>query len=443
MPRKLHVGARKVLILGSGFAGTYVLRNLVPSLNRNENVETTMVSDENFFLFSPLLHEVAMGRIETRHIAYPIRRLHWRDRFNFLQGTVQTIDLNQHKVITTAGPLEYDYLVLALGGAPDLSELPALGPNVFTLKSLDDSMRIRNHIIKVFEQALVENNQEKRKQLLTFVVSGGGYRGVQLVTELRDFIHGTLLRLYRPLKPEDIRLLLVEAEPRIVADLHTKFGAYIMKQLNKMGIEIRQASRITGVREDQVEINGSERVPTSTLLWVAGIVANPQIAALDVEKDDLGRVLVDACLNVPKYPGVYAAGDCAHFKDPSTGQPIPPRAYTAVRQAKAIANNILSEIRGSAAKPYDCGHIPQMVSLGGSRAIVRFRNLQLVGYPAQTSMAGCVHASDCRLVQPHPGINGLVAFLNVWPGYDISQAHKILGAVRVIEGAASITRTGS
>ena len=383
MPRKLHVGARKVLILGSGFAGTYVLRNLVPSLNRNENVETTMVSDENFFLFSPLLHEVAMGRIETRHIAYPIRRLHWRDRFNFLQGTVQTIDLNQHKVITTAGPLEYDYLVLALGGAPDLSELPALGPNVFTLKSLDDSVRIRNHIIKVFEQALVENNQEKRKQLLTFVVSGGGYRGVQLVTELRDFIHGTLLRLYRPLKPEDIRLMLVEAEHRIVADLHTKFGAYIMKQLNKMGIEIRQASRITGVREDHVEINGSEQVPTNTLLWVAGIVANPQIAALDVEKDDLGRVLVDACLNVPKFPGVYAAGDCAHFKDPSTGQPIPPRAYTAVRQAKAIANNILSEIRGSAAKPYDCGRIPQMVSLGASRAIVRFRNLQLVGYPAR------------------------------------------------------------
>ena len=212
MPRKLHVGARKVLILGSGFAGTYVLRSLVPSLNRNENVETTMVSDENFFLFSPLLHEVAMGRIETRHIAYPIRRLHWRDRFNFLQGTVQKIDLNQRKVHYHRGTLEYDYLVLALGSVPDLSELAASGPNVFTLKSLHDSMRIRNHIIKVFEQALVENNQEKRKQLLTFVVSGGGYKGVQLVTELRDFIRGTMLRLYRPLKPEDIRLMLVEAE---------------------------------------------------------------------------------------------------------------------------------------------------------------------------------------------------------------------------------------
>jgi NADH dehydrogenase len=382
-PRKLHIGARKLLILGGGFAGTYVLRRLVPSLNRNENVETTMVSDENFFLFAPLLHEVAMGRIETRHIAYPIRRLHWRDRFRFLQGTVQKIDLVQRKVVTTAGPLEYDYLVLALGSAPDLSELAATGPNVFTLNSLHDSMRIRNHIIEVFEQALVENDQEKRKQLLTFVVSGGGYKGVQLITELRDFIRSTMLKLYRPLNPKDIRLILVEAEHKVVAELHTKFGAYITKQLKKMGIEIKQSSRITGVWEDHIEINDSEHVRTSTLLWVAGVAANRQIAQLDVEKDSLGRVLVNAYLNVPKFPGVFAAGDCAHFKDPLSNRPIPPRAYTAVRQAETIARNILADIRGGEAKPYHYGRIPQMVSLGASNAVVRFRHLQLYGYPAR------------------------------------------------------------
>jgi len=382
-PRKLHIGARKVLILGSGFAGTYVLRRLVPSLNRNENVETTMVSDENFFLFAPLLHEVAMGRIETRHIAYPIRRLHWRDRFRFLQGTVEKIDLDQRRVLTTSGTLEYDYLVLALGSVPDLSELAAAGPTVFTLNSLRDSMRIRNHIIEVFEQALVEHNQEKRNQLLTFVVSGGGYRGVQLVTELRDFIRSTMLKLYRPLRPEDVRLLLVEAEHKVVAELNTKFGAYIMKQLVKMGIEVKRSSRITGVWEDCVEINGSERVQTSTLLWVAGVKANPQIAETNVEKDSLGRVMVDSYLNVPKFPGVYAAGDCAHFNDPLSNRPIPPRAYTAVRQAETIARNILADIRGGEPKPYNYGRIPQMVSLGASRAVVQFRNIQLYGYTAR------------------------------------------------------------
>jgi NADH:ubiquinone reductase (H+-translocating) len=382
-PRKLNIGARKLLILGSGFVGTYVLRRLVPSLNRNENVETTMVSDENFFLFAPLLHEVAMGRIETRHIAYPIRRLHWRDRFSFLQGSVQKIDLVQRKVVTTAGPLEYDYLVLALGSVPDLPELAATSPNVFTLNSLHDSMRIRNHIIEVFEQALVENDQEKRKQLLTFVVSGGGYKGVQLITELRDFIRSTMLKLYKPINPKDIRLILVEAEVKVVAELHTKLGAYIMKQLKKMGIEIKQSSRITEIREDHVEINGSENIRTNTLLWVAGIAANRQIAQLDVEKDNLGRVLVDAYLNVPKFPGVFAAGDCAHFKDPLSNRPIPPRAYTAVRQAETIARNILADIRGGEAKPYRYGRIPQMVSLGASCAVVRFRHLQLYGYPAR------------------------------------------------------------
>jgi NADH:ubiquinone reductase (H+-translocating) len=382
-PRKLHIGARRVLILGSGFAGTYVLRSLVPALNRNENVETTMVSDENFFLFSPLLHEVAMGRIETRHIAYPIRRLNWRDRFRFIQAAVQKIDLNSRTVITSAGTLDYDYLVLALGSVADLTELRAHSGIVFKLKTLHDSMLIRNHIIELFEQALVETNPDRQKQLLTFVVSGGGYKGIQFVTELRDFIHSTLLKLYRPIKPEYVRLVLVEAEKKIVAELHTRLGAYIMKQLKRMGIEVRPDSRITQAGEDYVELNGAEIIPTSTVLWVAGVLANPRIAELEVEKDNIGRVLVNQFLNVPGFPGVYAAGDCAHFKDPASGEPIPPLAYTAVRQAKAIAHNILAEIRGGEGKPYNCRRTPQMVSLGSFRAVVRFRKIRLYGFPAR------------------------------------------------------------
>jgi NADH:ubiquinone reductase (H+-translocating) len=382
-PRTLHIGARKVLILGSGFAGTYVLRNLVPSLNRNENVETTMVSDENFFLFSPLLHEVAMGRIETRHIAYPIRRLNWRDRFSFIQGSVQKIDLKERRVVTTAGTLEFDYLVMALGSVADLSELNAGSANAFALKSLHDSMVIRNHIIKVFEQALAEKDPEKRRQLLTFVVSGGGYKGLQLVTELRDFIHSTLLKLYRPIKPENVRLILVEAEPRVGAGLHARFGVYIMRQLERMGIEVRHASRVTRVWDDRVEINGTESVPAHTLLWVAGIAANPLIAELEIEKDGLGRILVDDFLNVPGFPGVYAAGDCACFIDPLSGQPIPPQAHTAVSQARAVARNILAEIRGRDAEPYRYQRNIQMVSLGASRAVVKLCNLRLYGFPAR------------------------------------------------------------
>ncbi|NLT65335.1 MAG: FAD-dependent oxidoreductase [Acidobacteria bacterium] len=381
--RKLLIRARKVLILGSGFGGTYVLRNLVPALNRNENVETTMVSDENFFLFSPLLHEAALGRIETRHIAYPVRRLHWRDRFRFVHSTVHRIDLAGRTVTTGSGKFEFDYLVLALGSVTQLVEAAHENRNMFTLKSLHDSMLIRNHIIQRFEHALVETDPLRRRELLTFVVAGGGYKGIQLITELTDFIEDTLLRLYRPIVRDDVRVILVEAEARIVADLHASFGAYIMRRLKAMKIEVRSGSRITSVGENYVEINGAEKVPAGTVIWVAGVVANPRISELEVEKDSIGRVIVDERLTVPGYRGVYAVGDCAHFKDPGSGKPIPARAHIAVRQARAVARNILADIRGGEGKPYRYHRIPQMVSLGSFRAVVKWRRLRLYGLPAR------------------------------------------------------------
>ncbi|MFC1874529.1 FAD-dependent oxidoreductase, partial [Chloroflexota bacterium] len=382
-PRKLHVGSKKVLILGSGFGGTYALRRLVPSLNRNEKIETTMVSDENFFLFSPLLHEVAMGGIETRHVAYPIRRLHWRDRFNFVQASVERIDLSNRKVITTKGTLGFDYLILALGSITKVPKFDSAGGeerDIFTLGTLWDSMLIRNHIIGVFEQASAEENPELQRQLLTFIVSGAGYTGVQVVTELRDFIHRSLVRFYKAIDPDNIKIILVEAEPKIVAGLHVKLGAYAMKCLQRMGIEVRLRSRITRVWKDSVEINSGEIVPAATLIWVAGVVAHPRIAELDAAKDSIGRVLVNEYLEVPSVPGTYAVGDCAHFDDPKTGKAIPPRAHTAVRQAKIAAHNILAEIRGWDKKPYRYSNPAEIVSLGASKAMFRIYGLRLYGF---------------------------------------------------------------
>ena len=385
-PKRMHIGKRKVLILGSGFGGMYVLRHLIRSLNQNENVETTMVSDENFFLFSPLLHEVAMGGIETRHIAYPIRRLHWRDRFDFIQTTVEGIDLNKHKVTTSAGILDFDHLVLALGSVADMSELDFVGRkrvNVFTLNTLHDSMLIRNHIIGIFEQLSIQRDQEHPRQLLTFIICGAGYIGVQLVTQLRDLVHGDLLRFYKTIDPDNIRIILVETGPKIVAELHTKLGAYAMRCLQRMGIEVRLRSRVTRIWEDQVEINGVEVVPTNTLIWVAGAVANPRIAELDVEKDCIGRVVVNEHLQIPGVPSVYAVGDCAHLKDPQSGRPIPPRAHTAVRQAKIAAQNIIAEVRGRDKKEYRYSGTPEILSLGASKAVLRLFGLRLYGFMAR------------------------------------------------------------
>jgi len=383
--RTLYVGSRKVLILGSGFGGTYVLRHLVPSLNKAEDVETTMVSNENFFLFSPLLHEVAMGGVETRHIAYPIRRLQWRDRFNFVQAKVERIDLEQRRVTTGAGTFPFDYLVMALGSVPVMPKLDGSQPRiVFTLKTLHDSMMIRNHVISVFEQASREPpTSARRRQLLTFVVSGAGYTGVQVVAELSDFVNRTLLKFYKAISQDSVRIVLVESEAKIIADLHTKLGAYTMRHLKTARIEVRLRSHVSHVSETGVEINGEEIVPTDTLIWVAGIVANPVIADLNVPRDSLGRVAVDEYLELPGFPGVYAIGDCAYFRDEVTGRAAPPRAHVAVRQAKTAAKNILAELRGYDKKPYRYSQNSEIVSLGASRAVFRFGNLRVYGFPAK------------------------------------------------------------
>ena len=379
-PRALHIGGRKVLILGSGFGGTYTLRYLVPSLNRNENVETTIVSDENYFLFTPLLHEVAMGRIEMRHIAYPIRSLNWRDRFNLILSNVEKIDLDNRQVVTTAGTLDFDYLVLALGSVTDMTAIRPMEENVFTLKTLGDARLLRNHIIGVFEQAIIEKDPERQRQLLTFVISGAGYTGVQLVTGLRDLIYSDLLRFYNTIDRNNIRVILVEAAPKIVADLHTKLGAYVMNYLKNTGIEVRLRSRVTRVWESGVEINNSENISTSTVVWVSGVVVNPRIAELNVPRDSMGRVLVNEYLEVPGVPGVYVVGDCAHIKNPRSGRPIPPLAHTAVRHARIVARNILADIRGENKKPYRYSKPPDMVSLGTYKAVFRYRFLRLYGF---------------------------------------------------------------
>ena len=383
-PRRLYVGKRRVLILGSGFGGTYALKHLVRSLNKNENVETTMVSNENFFLFSPLLHEVAMGGIETRHIAYPIRRLHWRDRFNFVQTEVQKIDLAEHQVITAAGALSYDYLVIALGSVSALPEFDhRVKASVFTLKTLHDSMVLRNHIIGVFEQASKEKDPSKRRELLTFVVSGAGYTGIQVIMELSDFIHRTLTRFYKTTQPGDVRIVLVETEAKIIADLDTKLGSYTMNQIKRAGIEVRLKSHISKLYDGCIEINNEEIVPSSTLIWVAGVTANPRVAELDVNRDRIGRLVVDPYLELPGFPGVYIVGDCASFPNEETGQPIPPRAHTAVRQARLAARNILAEIRGYDREPYRYSQSSEIVSLGASRAVFRFHGIRIYGFAAK------------------------------------------------------------
>ncbi|MBN2240919.1 MAG: NAD(P)/FAD-dependent oxidoreductase [Dehalococcoidales bacterium] len=377
-PRKLYVGGRKVIILGSGFAGITALRRLVPKLNRNENVDTTMISNENYFLFTPLLHEVALGRIDARNIAYPVRSLNWRDRFTFVQSEVKKIDLKSKTVYTGSKAYEYDYLVIAPGSDSNQS-FPGTGnKNVFSLKTLDDAIRIRNRIIHVFEQASMESEPEKQHELLTFVIAGAGYTGVQVVTGLCDLLN-RMPKYYKSINREDIRIILVEKAPRIVSELHTKIGVYVMDYLVKHGIDVRLQSRITDITGSGIELNNNEVIPARTVIWVPGVAVNPLIKTLNVQKDNNGQLLVTDYLELPDAPGVFAAGDCIHFRNALTGKPLPPLARTAVSQAKIIAGNILADIRGTERKAFKYFRYWDVVNLGSYKAVFRFRFIRLYG----------------------------------------------------------------
>ncbi len=376
-------GTKKVLVLGSGFGGVYALRRMVKRLNGRQDIEITMLSDENLFVFSPLLHEVATGAIEPRHVALPVRRLPRPGDFTFVQTHVEEIDLNNRKVTTDAGKFDYDYLILGLGSVRDMSGLKIKGGQIFTLKSLSDARQIKNHIIGLFEKASMERDPERQKQLLTFVISGGGYIGVQLIAALRDFIFRDLTKCYRTVDPNNVRLILVEIEPKIIPRLHTKLGAYTMKHLKDTGIDVRLKSRVTEAHADHVVINNSEKVPTNTLIWVAGVLSSPQVTRLEAKKDKIGRVLVNDYLQMLDFPNVYAVGDCAHFPDPKSGQAIPPKAHTGVRQAKIAAYNVLADIEGKAKRPYVYSNPFEVIPLGPSKGIFSFHRLRLYGLPAR------------------------------------------------------------
>jgi len=368
----------KVLILGSGFGGVYALRRMV-GLVENGELDITLISEDNLFVFSPLLHEVATGALEPRHVATPVRRLPRPDRFSFVHAPVEHIDLKNRQILTGKGTFDYDYLILALGSTRDMSRLKNEGGKVFTLKTLQDARQIKNQIIEVFEEAASEKDPARQRELLTFVISGGGYIGVQLVAALQDFIYRDLLKGYPMIDRKNVRLVLVEITPKIIPTLHTKLGAYAMKHLRETGIDIRLKSEVTAAYPDHIMLNNSEVVPCHTLIWVAGVRSNARIAQTDARKDPIGRVYVNWYLQLVDFPEVYAVGDCAHFVHPKTGRPIPPKAHTGVRQAKRAACNILADVRGTKKRPYNYSNPFEVIPLGPSRGIFSFHSLRLYG----------------------------------------------------------------
>src|SRR6516225_11679185 len=337
---------KRILILGGGFGGVYAalhLEKLLSARLTKGEAEITLVNRDNFFLFTPMLHEVAASDLEITNIVNPLRKL--LQHTQVVVGQATRIDLPNQRVSIQRGSknksdeLIYDHLVLALGSHTNYFNLPGLEEFSVAMKTLPDAVQLRAQIIQHLEDANSECILNDRRSLLTFVVAGGGFAGVETVAAINDFVREAL-KFYPNLKEEMLRVVLVHPGAVILPELGEELGQYAQKVLAQQGVEILLNTRVSGMSEKQVSLSGEEPLPANTLVWTAGTIPNLLLSDLPCAKER-NRIVVNHFLHVPDWPCVWAVGDCAHVPDiRHPGKSHPPTAQHAIREGMLVARNI-------------------------------------------------------------------------------------------------------
>ena len=374
---------KRVVILGGGFGGVSVAKRLERIYSRDDSLGITLVSESNYLLFTPMLAEVASSGLEAQHISAPIRAA--CPHTSFHRAEVLEVDSSQQVVRTgSAGSantetIPYDHLVLALGSVPNYFGLPGLEDHSFTLKSLEDAIRLRNHIIALLEQADSEPNDEERRSQLTFVVAGGGFAGTEAIAELFDLVR-SVLHFYPNIQASELRFVLIHSRDRILPELSAELGDYALNKLQARGIEFLLNSRVTGATGQEVLLEEDQSVATRTLIWTAGNQPNPLLRGLPCERNRAGAVIVDSTLQVAGLTNVWAVGDCAEIPDiDHEGQSYPPTAQHALREGKVLAENIAATISNKPLKRFRFRAIGVLVGLGHRTAAAEIRGRRFSG----------------------------------------------------------------
>ena len=364
---------KRIVILGGGFAGMKTAESLEHEFQHDRSVEIILISETNSLLFTPMLAEVAGSSLEPSHISTPLRSS--LPRTNFIRATVETVDLEKRIVKLAAershqdrGPREipYDQLVLALGAISNYLGMANVQKYALDFKSLLDAIRVRNRVIEMFERADDETNPELRQRLLTFVIAGGGFAGVELAGALNDFGRG-ILADYPNLRPEDLNVILVHSREHILPELSESLGHYAQEKMANRGVIFRLNTRLKDFQTGVVSLSDGE-IPAETLVWTAGTAPNPLLRTLPVERDKRGAVIVETTLAVKDHPGVWALGDCAAVTDGVTGKACPPTAQFALREAPVLAKNIRAFREGRALRPFHFDSLGSLCVVGHQTA---------------------------------------------------------------------------
>lgn len=368
---------KRIVVLGAGFGGLQATVELDKKFRDNKDIEIVLVNDQNYFMFTPLLPQIVSSYIDPRHIVQPVRDIRGNRKFTFLRDTVESIDVDARRVNVTSGPVEYDYLIFSIGSQTEYFKIPGARENTLDLKSLENGVVLRDHILDLCEHADHTTDPEERRRLLTFVVVGGGYTGVELITEMRDFLFRYVAGRYRGIRREDLRLVLIEATPNVLGGVDPLLRPHAMKRLQQEGIEVRVNSPVTRVSETAVELKNGEHVESATIVWAAGVRAHALAEALPGPHDRIGRAAVNASLQLAGHPEVFVIGDSASA---ATAPDAPRVAPVAMTQGTIAARNIAHLERNEPLEKYEYVSKGMLVSLGMNDAVVSVGGLRIHGF---------------------------------------------------------------
>ena len=341
---------KKILILGGGFGGINVLKSIQNKFKNEPNIRISIVSKDNYFLYTPMLPQVSSGLIHPSDITIPIRKL--CKQAEFYQASISSIDLEQKLVTITrtfdgkVRALDYDYLIIALGSNTNFFDNKNIEEHSFVIKTVEDAIAIHDQIIHMLESAAQISDVDFKKKLMTFTVVGAGFAGVETMGEINYLVRESVKNFYPSIGKENISMNLVASEEFILPELGPKLGKDAGKYLRKAGVNVITNTKAVDTGEDFVELDNGEKIPCMTMIWAAGVVIDPIVSSLKCKHDKSGKLKVAKYLRLTEYENVFALGDCALITNPSTGKAYPPTAQNSIHQSTTVANNLYSIITG-------------------------------------------------------------------------------------------------
>lgn len=361
--------AKEIVIVGAGFAGVAAARKLGKKYKKDKTVNITLVDRHSYLTYMTELHEIAGGRLEPDAIKYDLRRIfHRLNNVKLVTDNVSEIDHDNNVVIGEQSNYKFDYLVLAVGAEPNDFGIDGVKENGFTLWSMEDAERVREHIIDMVYKAAREHDPVKRRALLSFLVCGGGFTGVEMIGELVEWL--PILAEEHKLNPDEISFHLVEAAPKILNTVTEKEQERAMKYMRKKGIDITLGDGIAKIAEDHIELASGKKIDTYTSIWTAGIKANTDASEWGVEQARAGRLVADQYMQAKGYDNVFVAGDLVYYEDPTNNNmPTPQIVQAAELTGDVAATSIISEISGTEKEEFEGKYDGNMVSIGSTYGV--------------------------------------------------------------------------